>query len=151
VDPAPRAPRSERAARAPLLGAVLLCALALWSLPWKEGVGRPRTPLDRSTSRALRPGYVLLTEAVGVLPVKASVVVRTEPPDAMLETWYHRLAVALLPGRRILPAAWLGRFTAPEIWSEAEYLVVVGPKPRGAAGELVLETPSGTVWRRSSP
>jgi hypothetical protein len=78
-------------------------------------------------------------------------VVRTEPPDAGLETWYHRLGVSFLPGRRAFPSAYLGSFTPPEMWREAEYLVLVGPKPREAAGELVLETPSGTVWRRRKP
>lgn len=141
--------RSDTAsALAPLLGAVLLTALALWTLPWREGLGRPRTLLDRSTARALAPGYRLIADALRAMPGGASFVVRTEPPDAEFETWYHRLGVALAPGRRALPAAYLGVFTPPEVWREAEYLVLVGPRPRQAPGELVLSTPNGTVWRR---
>lgn len=136
---------------APLAGGVLLAAQVLWALPWNEGFFRPRTPLDRSTARALRPGYVLITESAGAIPEGASFVVRTEPPNAAFETWYHRLGVSLLPRRRALPSAYLGSFTLPEVWSEAEYLILVGPKPPDARGELVLETPSGTVWRRRPP
>lgn len=120
-------------------------------MPWSEGLGHPRTLLDRSSARVLRPGYVLITEASGAIPEGSSFVVRTEPPDPELETWYHRLGVSLLPRRRALPSAYLGRFTAPEAWRDAEYLVLVGPKPREAPGRLVLETPSGTVWRRPRP
>lgn len=73
---------------------------------------------------------------------------RAEPPDAAMETWYQRLAVALLPGRRTLPSAFYGGFTAPELWRDAEYLVVVGPKPSPAPGRLLFETPDGSVWLR---
>jgi hypothetical protein len=144
-------PRSNsRPTLAPLAGAALLTALALWSLPWKEGLGRPHTLVDRSTARALAPGFLLLDAAARVVPEKASFVVRTEPPDARFETWYHRLGVALLPGRRALVAASLGRFTPPADWSGAEYLVLVGPPPAEPPGELVLTAPGGTVWRRRS-
>jgi hypothetical protein len=146
----PHRPKSA-AVLAPLAGAALLTALALWSLPWRDGLGRPLTPIDRSTARALRPGYLLLTAAAGVIPDKASFVVRTEPPDAEFETWYHRLGVAFLPGRRALPAAYLGGFTASEVWRDADYLVLVGPAPRQPPGELVLATTSGSVWRLGKP
>ena len=99
-------------------------------------------------ARPLLPGYALLTEAARFIPENASFVVRTEPPDAVFETWYHRLGVALLPGRRSLPAAYFGRFTPPEVWREADYLVLIGPRPPQAPGQLLLDTPSGSVWRR---
>jgi len=135
----------------PLLGAALLTALALWSLPWREGLGRPRTLVDRSTARQLAPGYRLLIRAAAVIPEKASFVTRTEPPDPNFETWYFRLGVAFLPGRRALPASDFGRFTPPGTWREAEYLVLIGARPNEAPGELVLDAPDGTVWRRRSP
>ncbi len=132
-----------------LLGSALLAALALWHVPWRQGLVRPRTLYDNSSARAVAPVYALLTAAAIGIPQGASVVVRAEPPDAMMETWYHRFAVALLPGRRALPSAFYGAFTAPELWRDAEYLVVVGPKPRPEPGRLLLETPDGTVWLRS--
>ena len=120
---------------APLAGAALLAALALWGLPWKSGLARPRTLLDRSAPR-LAPGCALLTAAVGVIPEGATFAVSTDPRDARFEDWYLRFGVGLLPGRR----ATLG--------TAADYLVLVGPRPREAPGELVLATPDGTVWRR---
>lgn len=93
------------------------------------------------------PGYALLTAADRVIPAGASVVVRTEPPDAIRETWYHRMAVALLPGRRPRPAAFYGQSLSPDLWRDAEYLVLVGARPATPPGEPVLETTDGTVWR----
>ncbi len=135
----------------PLLGSALLAALALWHVPWKQGLVRPRTLYDYSSARPLAPAYALLTAAALGIPQGASVVVRAEPPDAAIEMWYHRFAVALLPGRRALPSAFYGRFLAPEVWRDAEYLVVVGPRPRPEPGRLLLETPDGSVWLRSRP
>ncbi len=135
-------------ARLPLLGSALLAALALWHVPWKQGFVRPRTLYDQSSARAVAPAYALLTAAALGIPQGASVVVRAEPPDAAMETWYQRFAVALLPGRRTLPSALYGGFTAPELWRDAEYLVVVGPKPSPAPGRLLFETPDGSVWLR---
>jgi hypothetical protein len=132
-----------------LLGSALLAALALWHVPWKQGFARPRTLYDNSSARAVAPAYALLTAAALGIPQGASVVVRAEPPDAAMEMWYHRFAVALLPGRRALPSAFYGSFTPPEVWRDAEYLVVIGPRPRPEPGRLLLETIDGTVWLRS--
>ena len=97
------------------------------------------------------PGYALLAAADRVIPAGASVVVKTEPSDAVQETWYHRVAVALLPGRRPRPAAFYGQPLSPDVWGDAEYVVLVGARPATPPGEPVLETPDGTVWRRTKP
>jgi hypothetical protein len=109
---------------------------------------RPRTPFDHSAASWVAPGYSLLREASSVIPPGASVVARTEPPDPVQETWYHRLAVSLLPGRRILPAALYGHFVSEEVWRDAEFMVIVGARPAQPPGDLLLEAPEGSVWRR---
>ncbi len=86
-----------------------------------------------------------------MIPDRASVVARTEPPDAIQETYFHRFAISLLPGRRVLPAAYYGGFVDSKVWKDAQYMVVVGPKPAPPPGRLVLETKEGTVWRRDVP
>ena len=143
-------PRPNAAAIA-LAGAGILAVFALWSLPWRKGFSPAPTPFDRSLVPQLAPAYTLLSAAAALIPPGASFVVRAEPADAGLESMYHRLGIALLPGRRALPSAYLGVFTAPETWREAEYQVLVGKKPAAAGGELLLETSAGTVWRRPGP
>jgi len=76
------------------------------------------------------------------------VVVRTQPEDRTSETYYHRFALALLPGREVLPAAYYGVPTPPEVWNRAGYVVVVGKRPAQPLGRLLLETADGTVWKR---
>jgi hypothetical protein len=120
---------------APLAGAALLAALSVWGLWRTTGLRPPRTLIDRSTP-ALAPGCGLLTDAARIVPEHASFAVRTDPRNARLEDWYLRFGVGLLPGRRGVPG------------DEADFILVVGPRPREALGELVLETPDGTVWRR---
>jgi hypothetical protein len=134
----------------PLIGAALLVAFALTSLPWTDGLfRRPRTPFDRSAARAVAPGYALVASAMPLVPSGATVVVRTEPRDAVAETYYHRFADALLPGRRALPAAFYNQFSPPEISRDAQYVLIVGVRPSEPPGRLLLETPEGTVWRAS--
>ncbi len=136
----------------PLLGAALLVAFALASLPWGENLfQRPRTLFDRSASRAVAPGYALVAAAAALVPAGATVVVRTEPRDAVAETYYYRFADALLPGRRALPAAIYGQFSPPELSRDAEYVLIVGLRPSAPPGRLLLETPEGTVWRIAAP
>jgi hypothetical protein len=89
--------------------------------------------------------------AAGAVPPGASYVVRTEPPDARMETFYHRLAVSLLPGRRDFPAAERSVFATSESLRDAEYAIVVGPPPKDPPGELLLQDPNGSVWRRRRP
>ena len=144
--------RSRESVRlvAPLVGAAALVAFAAASLPWKAGVlARPRTPFDRSAANSVAPGFALLREAEAVIPRGAVVVARTEPRDPGQETYFHRFALALLPGREVLPAAYYGMPTPPEVWSRAEYVVVVGRRPASEPGRLLLETPDGTVWKRN--
>jgi hypothetical protein len=143
-------PRRESARiLAPLLGAAVLVAFAAASLPWKAGVlAKPRTPFDRSAASSVAPGFALLRDAEGVIPRGAVLVARTEPRNPDQETYFHRFALALLPGREVLPAAYYGMTTPPEVWSRARYFVVVGKRPAEPLGRLLLETPDGTVLKR---
>ena len=61
-----------------------------------------------------------------MIPFGGSVVTRTVPYDAMRETYFHRFAISLLPGRRVLPAALYGQFVDPAVWRDAEFLILVG-------------------------
>ena len=143
--------RRARLVLPPLLGSAILVGFAIASVPWSDGLRRPHTPFDRSRANMVAPGYALLSAAAAVIPPGASVVVRTEPADATQQTWYHRFAVALLPGRRALPAAYDDGPAPSEVWRGAEFVVVVGGRPAAAPGELLLETPEGTVWRSAKP
>jgi hypothetical protein len=134
----------------PLLGAAVLVAFAAAGLPWKENpLSAPRTPFDRSEAKSVAPGFALLRDAAAVIPPGAVVVARTEPRDPVQETYFHRFALALLPGREVLPAAYYGMATPQEVWGRASYVVVVGRRPTEAPGRLLLETPDGTVWKRN--
>ena len=134
----------------PLIGAGVLVAFALASLPWGENLlRRPRTLFDRSAARAVAPGYALVAAAAPRIPAGAVVVVRTEPRDPVAETYYHRFADALLPGRRAVPAAFYNEFLPPELTRSAQFVLVVGPRPSETPGELVFEIPEGTMWRVS--
>lgn len=132
----------------PLLGAALLAGFALASLPWRDHpFRRPRTPFDRSASRAVADGYALVAAANPLIPAGATVVVTTEPRDPGAETYYHRFADALLPGRRALPASLYGAFAPPTAYENAEYVLIVGARPSTPPGRLLLETREGTLWR----
>jgi hypothetical protein len=142
-------PRESIRLAAPLVGAAVLVSFAAASLPWKAGVSTPpRTPFDHSAAIYVAPGFALLREADPAIPPGGVAVVRTEPRDPVQETYYHRFAVALLPGREIVPAANYGQPTPPEISDRAQYVIVVGPRPAEPPGTLLLETRDGTVWRR---
>ena len=134
---------------APLAGAAVLVAVSVARLPWADHpFARPRTPFDRSTAPGVAAGFALLRNAEGVIPPGGVVLVRTAPEDPTSETYFHRFAIALLPGREVLPAAYYGMPTPPEVWNRASYVVVVGGKPAQPPGRLLLETPDGTVWKR---
>lgn len=141
-----------RLAAIPLAGAAILAVCALASLPWRQGLFRwSSTPFDRSLASSVAPGYALLSAAAGVIPPGSSVVARTEPSDPIQETYFFRFAVALLPGRTVLPTAFYGAPIAPKTWRDANYVVLIGRRPTAPPGRLLLETPDGTVWYRGKP
>jgi hypothetical protein len=93
--------------------------------------------------------FRLFQAAAAVIPRAASVATLSQPRDARLETALHREAVALLPERRVVPAALWDVPTGRE--READFLIVVGAIPSPAPGILLLEMPRGSVWRRVGP
>lgn len=118
----------------------MLAAFSVASLPWANGWRRPRTPFDSSASaNAVASGYVLLRNAAALVPAGAKVVILTEPRDPIRDEYFHRFGIALLPHARVVPAPELG---------DSEFVVVVGIRPVPVPGELLLDTPEGSVWRR---
>jgi hypothetical protein len=140
----------DRRALLPLAGSALLAAFSIAALPFSRGLLRaPRTPYDASPAAYVTvPAWIILQRAEALVPPGASVVVRSEPADPSTDSYYHRFAVALLPGRRIVPAALWGTPTEPGPLRDAEYEVVVGGRPAAPLGRLVLELPQGTIWKR---
>ena len=133
-----------------LCGAALLTALAIARLPrFPDLLHPPSTPFDRSAMPASAVSYRLFQAAAAVVPAGASVAVLAQPRDAMRETALHREAVALLPGRKVVPAALWGAPTGRE--SEADFLIVAGGIPSPSPGTLLLGMPRGSVWRRVRP
>jgi hypothetical protein len=133
----------------PLAGSAILAAFSIAALPFSRGLFRvPRTPYDASGPSFTAPAWLLMQRADALVPRGASVVVRIEPPDPGTDSYLHRFAVALLPGRRIVPAALWGIPTEPAPVREADYEIVVGRLPPAPAGRLVLESPEGTIWKR---
>lgn len=128
-------------------GAATLTVLAVTQLPpLPELLQAPDTPFDRSAASSAAPVYRLFWEAASLIPPGASVAPVSEPRDPVRETTLHRAAVALFPGRRVLPAAIWNTPTHAE--DQADFLIVVGGRPARAPGELVLENRAGTLWRR---
>jgi len=128
-------------------GAAILAALAIGRLPhFPDLLQAPSTPFDRSAMPASAESYRLFQAAAAVIPSGASVAPLSQPRDPVRETALHREAVALLPGRRVIPAA---LWDAPTHQEEgADFLIVAGPRPSPPPGTLLLETERGTVWRR---
>ena len=138
----------RRALLLPLAGSAVLAAFSIAALPFSRGLFRaPRTPYDASEASFTVPAWILLQRAESVVPAGASVVVRLEPPDPTNDSYLHRFGVALLPGRKIVPAALWGVPSTDSLLREAEYEVVVGKAPSPPPGRLVLEIPEGTVWK----
>ena len=132
-----------------LAGSAVLAGFSVAALPFSHGIFRaPRTPFDASDAAFTVPAWILLERAESLVPAAASVVVRVEPPDADTDTYFHRFAIALLPGRKIVPAALWGVPTAPEVLGEADYEIVVGAATSSPGRRLVLSTPEGSVWKR---
>jgi hypothetical protein len=125
--------------RVSLFGSALLAAYAVASLPWSRGWRWPRTPFDASASAsAVASGYVLLRNAAGLIPQGSSVTIVTAPRDPIRDAYFHRFGVSLLPHARVLPAG----------SGDPEFVVVVGSRPAPDPGDLLLDTPEGSVWRR---
>jgi hypothetical protein len=127
-----------------LLGAAVLAAYSVRAIPWARLGLRPRTPFDASAAgSAVASGYALLRDAAACIPAGASVAVVTEPRDPIRDGYLQRFAVALLPGARVRPAG--------SEASDADFVVVIGVRPSPPPGELVFESPDGSVWRRKTP
>jgi len=128
-------------------GAVALTALSISKLPSpSEILTPPSTPFDRSPGKTA-PDYRLFSEVASKLPVGSSVAAISEPRDAARETVLFREAIGLLPGCRLQPAAaWE---TPTHLEEKTRYWIVAGPRPSPPPGELILETPEGSLWRRS--
>ena len=130
-------------------GSLLLIAVLLTRLPWGRDEFRlPATPLDRTRSRFMAPGYLLLLESASRIPPGASVAV-VGPADALTHDLFWRFAVALLPDRRILPDS-VGADPEHATPAGADYLVLWGPASPTSHGTLLLSEPQGSVWRLES-
>lgn len=139
-----------RAARILLLASGAACAaFAVARLPSPRILLRaPSTPYDRTETSGAAPAFRFLSRAAAVLPAGAVAAVHAEPRDPVRETTLHFYGVALLPGRRVLPAAAWDLFT-PDYDAQAAYLVVIGPPPVPAPGRLLLSDPDGSLWKRT--
>jgi hypothetical protein len=131
-------------------GAAALTVLSIAELPPPGEILRaPSTPFDRSAAVAAATDFRLLWKAAAVVPRGAAVSAVSEPRNAVRETALAREAVGLLPLCRVLPAAVWDRPTRLE--DQARFVIVVGPRPSPPSGDLVLEAPEGTVWKRKAP
>ncbi|MFY9552280.1 MAG: hypothetical protein WAU32_14115 [Thermoanaerobaculia bacterium] len=132
-----------------LLGAALIVGWGVARLPKRASYLRlSNTPIDNSGNKESAPAFRLLTEAAEVVPPGASVFVGHTVPDPIRDTYLHRFAVALLPERRVLPAAVWGVAVSPSPEPYADYVLLLGARPAVPRGKELLATPDGTVWRR---
>lgn len=139
----------KRAILLALLGSAVLAGFSIAALPFSRGLFRaPRTPYDASDADFMAFSFVLLQRADALIPHGASVVARSGSSDPTADTYLHRFAVPLLPGRRIVPAARWGVPSEPQDLATAEYEIIIGRPSSPPAGRLLLEIPEGTVWRR---
>ena len=134
---------------ASLIGSAVLAGFAIAAVPFSRGLFRvPRTPYDASESAFIVPAWILLQRAGPLIPPAASVVVRAEPADPNVDTYLHRCGVALLPGRKLVPAALWGVPTPLQTRLDADYEIVVGAPAPSPGHRLILSTPEGSVWKR---
>lgn len=138
---------NQRAVLLSLLGSAVLAGFSIAALPFSGLLRAPRTPYDASDPTTAA-SFILLQRADGLIPRGASVVVRSGSPDPNADTYLHRFAVALLPGRRIVPAALWGVASDPRDLANAQYEILVGRPASPPSDQLLLEIPEGTVWRR---
>ncbi len=130
-------------------------ALAAWSVarlpPPAEILRAPETPYEHSDVRyTAGPTFLFLTRVGPFVPRGATVTIYEEPRDPGRDGNLFEAGVALLPGRRVLPAAQWGAFT-PEDEAAAEYVVIQGTGPAVPPGRLVGALEKGTIWRRHRP
>ena len=127
------------------MGALGLTIVALAQLP-PLPLRPPATPFDLSDPR-LAAVFSFLQRASAVVPIGASVTVRSATGDPGTDTNLHKWGVALLPERRVSPqAVW----DVPLPPTDTEYVIIIGPPPRTAPGAVVLEEAGGSVWRRTA-
>ncbi|HEY3204116.1 MAG TPA: hypothetical protein VGL03_10690 [Thermoanaerobaculia bacterium] len=140
--------RRESRRFVPLIAAAILTFVGIARLPFDRGFWPTSTPFDRWPSPDAATDFGFLVSVCDAIPAHASVLVMTEPPDLDHDFYLYAYAVALLPGRRVLPASMWNASTRPEMLPQADFLVVLGRRPDPPPGALVRETPAGTVWRR---
>ncbi|MEP6802306.1 MAG: hypothetical protein ABJC07_10235 [Acidobacteriota bacterium] len=134
-----------------LLGGAVLTVWSFARLPAPREIFRLDTPFDRTDSRTTAgPAFHFLSRAAVSVPAGSTAVIVTEPRDAGRESSLHGAAVALLPGRRVLPAAEWGLFE-PEYEAQADYILVLGPAPLRPPGTLLFRGAGGSVWKRPRP
>lgn len=128
--------------------ALLMTAVCLLQVPTpSHWLRQDATPFDNGPTASVAPAYALLRSAAVIVPPGARVLARTAVPNPRADTYLHRAAVALLPGREVLPAAIL--FTkGTNFESRAEFVVVLGQLDSYPGFDRVLTTRQGTVWRR---
>ena len=135
-----------------LSAAILVGFLIAWLPPKKDLLKAPVTPFDRIPVPVISQSYRLLWRVSSMLPADASVAIRSEPRNPGFESSLFQDGVALLSDRKrkVLPAALWG-LPVPQFESQADYVIVVGPKPASPPGALLFECPDGSLWRRSRP
>lgn len=139
-------PPPQRLGIGQLVSAIGLTIVSLAQLP-PLTPRLPRTPFDVSAPSVV-PAFLLLKRAQHLIPVGASVTIRSANGDPVSDTNLHRLAVALLPQRQIAAQA---LWNVPQQPPITEYMIIVGNEAAGAGtGTLILRDESGTVWRDSS-
>jgi len=133
---------------APIAGAVLLTIVGMVKLVLAPGFWPPAYHFERWPAPHGAADFAFLSEAASVVPAGASVVALTAPPDLERDNYLHRLAVALLPGRRVVPAAMWSASTRSQALKAADFIIVVGGRPNPPPGRELLTLPAGSVWRR---
>jgi hypothetical protein len=134
-----------------VLSAAILVGFSIaWLPPKKDLLKPPVTPFDRIPVPAISQSYRLVWRVSNILPADASVAILSEPRNPSFETSLFESGVALLNGRKVFPAALWGQ-PLPNIERQADFVVVVGPKPASPPGTLLFECPDGSLWRRNRP
>lgn len=133
-----------------LAGSLTMLAYGIHRLPAARALLRlPRTPIDNSRIHDSAAEYRLLLDAGPFVPENATVLIQSATGDVERDTFLHRFGVALLPGRKVVPAVVDERRVPPALEASADYLVIHGRGARVTDGVLLLETNDGTVWRRN--